>query len=409
MAVAVRRTEILINPLHSAGTIRLGLCGVVQRGSVMRPRAYEVRCGNAPAGVTLVELLVVISIVATLAALLMPALSMVREAARKTSCVNNLASIAKGCMAYEAALGQLPGWRNRLDGFSRSKVQANEKEKACVSWAVSLLPYLGEREIFGWYEKYTGAGGVDDATRKRIAPYVCPSVAAETQQKVPAALSYVVNAGSGGRVLKGTGPTARQYRGDGVFVDAVGNVPSADTYVTAVQQYQPATASLEMVGAGDGDASTVLVAERSGLLVPKTVKWSANPRPAASGAPASETLHAFLQPIDIVSGSSYSPDPKTGRNGWMSEAKRLVDFEDGTKVPEAFLRYPSSAHGKGFPVAFCDGHVQVLGENIDPWVYAQLLSSDQANRSPEVDGWEKYKLNGSLVHYILDAKDVEKK
>ena len=385
----------------------------------MRPRACEVRCGNAPAGVTLVELLVVISIVATLAALLMPALSMAREAARKTSCVNNLASIAKGCMAYEAALGQLPGWRNRLDGFSRSKVQSNEKQKACVSWAVSLLPYLGEREIFGWYEKYTGTANVDNAESKRIAPYVCPSVAAETQQKVPAALSYAVNAGSGGRVLKVTGTTARQYRGDGVFVDAVGNLASADIYSIystsaddgrTAQQYQPATASLEMVGAGDGDASTVLVAERSGLLVPKTVKWSANPRPAASGAPASETIHAFLQPTEIVSGSSYPPDTKTGRNGWMSEAKRLVDFDDGTKVPEAFLRYPSSAHGKGFPMAFCDGHVQVLGENIDPWVYAQLLSSDQANRSPEVDGWEKYKLNnGSLVHYILDAKDVEKK
>jgi prepilin-type N-terminal cleavage/methylation domain-containing protein/prepilin-type processing-associated H-X9-DG protein len=389
--------------------MRLGLCGVVQRGSAMRARAPEVRWSNAPAGVTLVELLVVISIVATLAALLMPALSMVREAARKTSCVNNLSSIAKGCMAYEAALGQLPGWRNRLDGFSRAKVQAGKKDEACVSWAVSLLPYLGEREIFGWYEKYTGTANVDNAEIKRIAPYVCPSVAAETQQKVPAAISYAVNAGSGGRVLKGAGLAARQYRGDGVFVDAVGNVPSADTYVTAVQQYQPAIASLEMVGAGDGDASTVLVAERSGLLVPKTVKWSANPRPAASGAPASETLHAFLQPTAIVSGSSYPPDPKTGRNGWMSEAKRLVDFDDGTKVPEAFLRYPSSAHGKGFPMAFCDGHVQVLGENIDPWVYAQLLSSDQANRSPEVDGWEKYRLDGSLVHYILDAKDVEKK
>jgi len=203
----------------------------------MRDRAFVLRCGGSPAreraGLTLVELLVTISIVAMLVAMLMPALGMAREAARKTSCVNNLSSIAKGCRAYEAALGQLPGWRNRLDGFSRSKVQAGDKEKACVSWAVSLLPYLGEREIFGWYETYTGGGGVDDATRKRIAPYVCPSVAAETQQKVPAALSYAVNAGSGGRVLKGAGSAARQYRGDGVFVDAVGNVASADIYSTS--------------------------------------------------------------------------------------------------------------------------------------------------------------------------------
>jgi prepilin-type N-terminal cleavage/methylation domain-containing protein/prepilin-type processing-associated H-X9-DG protein len=355
-------------------------------------------------GVTLVELLVVISIVATLAAMLMPALGMAREAARKTSCLNNLSSIAKGFIAHEASLGQLPGWRNRLDGYSRSKIQSDEKNKACVSWAVALLPYLGEREIFSWYEQYTGGGGVDDATRKRIGPYVCASIAAETQQKVPAALSYVVNVGTGARVLKGTGATARQYRGDGVLVDAVGNLSSSDAYVTAAdagrsaQQYQPAVSSLEKVGAGDGDASTALVAERSGLQAPRSVAWSASPLPAAAGAPASETLHGFLQPTAIVSGSSYRPNPKTGRNGWMSQAEA-----------ESGLRYPSSAHGKGFPMAFCDGHVQVLSELVDSWVYAQLLSSDQANRSPEVDGWEKYRLDGQLVHYILDTKDIDKK
>ena len=370
--------------------------------------------GRRIPGVTLVELLVVISIVAMLAAMLMPAVGMAREAARKAACLSNLSSLAKGFATYEVAQGQLPGWRNRLEGYSKAMIQADNKQKACVSWAVALLPYLGEKEIFKWYETYTGSAGVDDATVKRIGPYVCPSVAAEAQQKFPAALSYVANAGTAASTLKGSGANARQYRGDGVLLDAVGNLSSSDAYIKraeggTAQQYHPATCSLERVGSADGEATTALLAERSELLVPRSVTWSDNPLPAAANALAAEALHGFLQPTGVVPGTSYPPDPKSGRNGWMSKAESLVTLRDGKKSQERFLRYPSSAHGKGFPMAFCDGHVSVLSELVDPWVYAQLLSSDQANRSPEVQAVEKYQRNGELVHYILDAKDVEKR
>ncbi|OGV53173.1 MAG: hypothetical protein A2017_04645 [Lentisphaerae bacterium GWF2_44_16] len=49
---------------------------------------------------TLIELLIVISIIAILAALLLPALQRTKEVGRKTQCKNNLKQLALYCMSY---------------------------------------------------------------------------------------------------------------------------------------------------------------------------------------------------------------------------------------------------------------------------------------------------------------------
>src|SRR5262245_36861199 len=60
---------------------------------------------------TLVEMLVVISIIAVLAALLLPAINMAREAGRKAQCGNNLKNLHLAMQQFDNAKGQYPASR----------------------------------------------------------------------------------------------------------------------------------------------------------------------------------------------------------------------------------------------------------------------------------------------------------
>lgn len=59
-------------------------------------------------GITLVEVLAVIGIVAVLLAMLLPVVQTVRESARKTACGNNLKQVGLAIRGYEAVNGRLP-------------------------------------------------------------------------------------------------------------------------------------------------------------------------------------------------------------------------------------------------------------------------------------------------------------
>ena len=75
----------------------------------------EIRTQNSSA-FTLVELLVVITIIGILIALLLPRCKPPREAARRLQCANNLKQLALGCHNFAAAKANSPTGGNTIFG-----------------------------------------------------------------------------------------------------------------------------------------------------------------------------------------------------------------------------------------------------------------------------------------------------
>jgi prepilin-type N-terminal cleavage/methylation domain-containing protein len=95
-------------------------------------------------GFTLVELLVVIAIIGVLVALLLPAVQAAREAARRSTCSNNLKQIGLAALNHHSAHGTLPP--------GLTAVLVNGKEIDGYAWSVFLLPYLEQQAIYDAYK-----------------------------------------------------------------------------------------------------------------------------------------------------------------------------------------------------------------------------------------------------------------
>jgi prepilin-type N-terminal cleavage/methylation domain-containing protein len=93
-------------------------------------------------GFTLVELLVVIAIIGILVALLLPAVQAAREAARRTTCLNNLKQIALALLNYNDTRGQFP-----LGAYAAVK-EDHPAEEDGLGWATQILPQLEEQPLY---------------------------------------------------------------------------------------------------------------------------------------------------------------------------------------------------------------------------------------------------------------------
>ena len=263
-------------------------------------------------GFTLVELLVVITIIGMLVALLVPAVIAARNAARRAQCFNNQSELSKALQQFELAKQHFPGYVNNFGERWDANGQFLGAQAQNLSWMVVCLPYLGREDLWRpWRDN-----GPAQNCRVRLEQFVCPADVPPEDH----ATSYVANCGM-------SGPDGLAY---GVFQDHM-VAPQVRTLVSA---------------------STIPDGAQSTLLISENVQ-----------------ANLWYYTAETYIGMLWQSAP--GNCGQIN-----LCLDSGSTTDDVDLARPSSLHSGGVVVSFCDGRQYFLREDIDYGVYQHLMTPD---------------------------------
>jgi len=220
------------------------------------------------AGFTLVELLVVIAIIGILVALLLPAIQMAREAARRMSCGNNLHQLGVALHEYHDVHNTFPPeviWHKRGRPPAAVGTQDMNGEQRNYTWMTLILPFMEQKPIYdqvnfsqpGLYQVVGGAAQPQALRSIVIKDLLCPS---DTMPKELPWESWFSSATLPHPLDPKTGFGYTSYAGNSGYHTYRYNCTQGDSRVGGIFQRYDAAGLRDIK---DGTSQTLMVGETS--------------------------------------------------------------------------------------------------------------------------------------------------
>jgi prepilin-type N-terminal cleavage/methylation domain-containing protein len=308
-------------------------------------------------GITLIEVLIVVAIIAVLVQLSLPAVQMASESARRAQCQNNLRQLGQGFLLHENTHGHFPtgGWGYLWVGDPDRGYGKNQPG----GWAYNVLPYVEEatlHDLGGGQTTEAKLSASQSVLATAVPLFYCPS----RRQAKPYAFDHSERPYRNYQPPDKVGKSDYAACGGDWFpetgYDFVGpesfaqfderQIPWSEMFpdrdqLTGITYAASATRVVEVT---DGLSNTYLIGEKG------------------------------LDPLRYTKNNTTPGDDLTMYNGYTHDTIRWAGhFEKGDLPPERDAKNDvlnddrfGSAHPTGLSFVFGDGSVQFLAYDIDP-------------------------------------------